>query len=182
MRPFYGILKKNTSPIKADLDTPLWSKAYLKSLTLWSSHPACHLLPDPCGFSSLCPSSLAKSLLWLTMLYITNAFLANFSPVMNRRAFLVAQMVESACNVWDPGSIPGLGSSPGEGNGNPLQHSYLKNPTDGGAWRAIQSMGVTKSWTWLEWLTYNEQSSYFSSWIQSPKVPKTGQVLIRSFS
>ena len=39
----------------------------------------------------------------------------------------------SACNVGDPGSIPGLGSSPGEGNGNPLQHSCLKNPMDGGA-------------------------------------------------
>ena len=34
---------------------------------------------------------------------------------------------ESACNVGDPGSIPGLGSSPGEGNGNPLQYSCLEN-------------------------------------------------------
>ena len=32
---------------------------------------------------------------------------------------------ESACNAGDPGSIPGLGRSPGEGNGNPLQYSYL---------------------------------------------------------
>ena len=35
---------------------------------------------------------------------------------------------ESACNVGDLGSTPGLGRSPGEGNGNPLQYSYLKNP------------------------------------------------------
>ena len=35
---------------------------------------------------------------------------------------------ESACNVGDPGSIPGLGRSPGEGHGNPLQHSCLENP------------------------------------------------------
>ena len=42
----------------------------------------------------------------------------------------------SACNVGDPGSIPGLGRSPGEGNGNPLQYSCLENPTDGGAWWA----------------------------------------------
>ena len=35
---------------------------------------------------------------------------------------------ESACNVGDPGSIPGLGGSPGEGNGNLLQYSCLKNP------------------------------------------------------
>ena len=34
---------------------------------------------------------------------------------------------ESACNAGDPGSIPGLGRSPGEGNGNPLQYSGLKN-------------------------------------------------------
>ena len=39
----------------------------------------------------------------------------------------------SACNVEDLGSIPGLERSPGEGNGNPLQHSCLENPMDGGA-------------------------------------------------
>ena len=37
-------------------------------------------------------------------------------------------------NVGDLGSIPGSGRSPGEGNGNPLQYSCLKNPMDGGAW------------------------------------------------
>ena len=42
---------------------------------------------------------------------------------------------ESACNAGDPGSIPGLGRSPGEGNGNPLQYSCLENPMDRGAWR-----------------------------------------------
>ena len=40
----------------------------------------------------------------------------------------------SACNAGDPGSIPGLGRSPGEGNGTPLQYSCLENPMDGGAW------------------------------------------------
>ena len=39
----------------------------------------------------------------------------------------------SACNSGDLGSIPGLGRSPGEGNGNPLQYSCLENPKDGGA-------------------------------------------------
>ena len=42
----------------------------------------------------------------------------------------------SACNAGDLGSIPGLGKSLGEGNGNPLQYSCLENPTDGGAWWA----------------------------------------------
>ena len=43
---------------------------------------------------------------------------------------------ESACTLGDPGSIPGLGRSPGEGNGNPLQHSCLENPMDIEAWQA----------------------------------------------
>ena len=37
-------------------------------------------------------------------------------------------------NAGDQGLIPGSGSSPGEGNGNPLQYSYLQNPMEGGAW------------------------------------------------
>ena len=41
---------------------------------------------------------------------------------------------KSACNAGDLGSIPGLGRSPGEGNGNPLQYSSLENPMDRGAW------------------------------------------------
>ena len=43
---------------------------------------------------------------------------------------------ESACNAGDLGSIPGLGRSPGEGNGNPLQYSCLENPMGRGAWWA----------------------------------------------
>ena len=39
----------------------------------------------------------------------------------------------SASNARDPGSIPGSGRSPGEGNGNPLQYSCLENPMDGEA-------------------------------------------------
>ena len=46
----------------------------------------------------------------------------------------------SAGVARDTGSIPGLGRSPGVGNGNPLQYSCLKNPTDRGAW-GLQSMG-----------------------------------------
>ena len=40
----------------------------------------------------------------------------------------------SVYSAGDWGSIPGLGRSPGEGNGNPLQHYWLENPMDGGAW------------------------------------------------
>ena len=55
---------------------------------------------------------------------------------------------ESACNVGDPGSIPGLGRLPGEGNSNPLQDSCLKNPMSRGAWQATVHR-VTQSWTRL---------------------------------
>ena len=44
---------------------------------------------------------------------------------------------ESACNARDLDLIPGLGRSPGEGNGNPLQYSCLENPMDRRAWEAI---------------------------------------------
>ena len=50
---------------------------------------------------------------------------------------------ESACNAGDVGSIPGLGRSPGEGNGYPLQYSGLENPME------YIVHGVAKSWTWL---------------------------------
>ena len=43
---------------------------------------------------------------------------------------------ESTCNAGEMSSIPELGRSPGERNGNPLQHSCLGNPMDRGAWQA----------------------------------------------
>ena len=53
---------------------------------------------------------------------------------------------ESACSAQDPSSIPGLGRSPGEGNGYPLQYSCLDNSMDRGAWWATVC-GAAKSWT-----------------------------------
>ena len=53
---------------------------------------------------------------------------------------------EAAYNAGDPRSILGLGRSPGEGNGNPLQYSCLENPMDRGAWWATVHR-VAKSWT-----------------------------------
>ena len=50
---------------------------------------------------------------------------------------------ESACNAGDLCLIPGLGRSPGEGNGNPLQYSWLENPMDRGAWQ-VTVHGVTR--------------------------------------
>ena len=56
---------------------------------------------------------------------------------------------ESAFDAEDLGLIPGLGRSPGEGNGTPLQYSCLENPMDGGAWQATVH-GVAKSQTQLK--------------------------------
>ena len=58
---------------------------------------------------------------------------------------------EAACcagDTEDTGSIPGLGRSPGGGNGNPLQYSRLKSLMDRGAWWATDHR-VAKNWTWL---------------------------------
>ena len=64
-----------------------------------------------------------------------------------------SQVKASACNAGDLGSIPGSGSSPGEGNGNPLQYSCLENPMGGGAWWATIHR-VTKSRTRLSDFTF----------------------------
>ena len=60
----------------------------------------------------------------------------------------------SACNAGDPGLIPGMGRSPGEGNGNPLQYSCLENPMDRGAWWAtVHGVAIAKSRTRLSGFT-----------------------------
>ena len=59
---------------------------------------------------------------------------------------------ESACNVGEPGSTPGSGRSPGEGNGNPLQYSCLDNSIDRGAWGCNSPWGCKEPDT-AEWLT-----------------------------
>ena len=59
---------------------------------------------------------------------------------------VVKNLPANAGDLRDVGSISGLGRSPGEGNGNPLQYSCQVNPMDGGAWRAAVH-GFTKSRT-----------------------------------
>ena len=67
---------------------------------------------------------------------------------------------ESACDARDAGSIPGSGGSPGEGNGNPLQHSCLGNPMDRGTWRATVN-GETKESDTTECLENNSSCVWF---------------------
>ena len=72
---------------------------------------------------------VAKSQIWLGNW--TNYSLWDFPGRSNGK--------ESACNVRGQGSNPGLGRSSWEGDGYPLQHSYLENPKDRGAWRATDN-------------------------------------------
>jgi len=61
-------------------------------------------------------------------------------------ALVVKKLPAKAGDIRDPGSIPGLGRSPGEGHGNPCQYFCLENPMDRGAWRAMVHR-VTQSQT-----------------------------------
>ena len=63
----------------------------------------------------------------MTKIYLLNIYIPQCFPGGSA-------VKASAWNVGDPGSIPGSGRCPGEGNGNPLQYSCLKNPMEGGAW------------------------------------------------
>ena len=86
----------------------------------------------------------------------------------------------SACNAGDLGSIPEWGKSPGEGNGNPLQHSCLENPMDSGAWWAAVH-GVVKSRTRLSDFPFTfhfdalEKEMVTHSSVLAWRIPGTGE-------
>ena len=67
-------------------------------------------------------------------------------------ALVVKNPPAKAGDIRDVSSVPGLERSPGGQHGNPLQYSYLKNPTDRGAWQATVR-GVAKSQTQLKQLS-----------------------------
>ena len=67
-------------------------------------------------------------------------------PVPKSKQGFPGSSKNSPANARDTGLTPGLGRSPEEGNGNPLQYSSLGNPRDRGAWWATVHW-VTKSWT-----------------------------------
>ena len=70
------------------------------------------------------------------------------SPISNNLSFPDDSVVKNPpANAGDAGLIPVLGRSPGGGHGNPLQYSYLGNPTDRGAWTLVH--GVSEEWTRL---------------------------------
>ena len=86
---------------------------------------------------------------------------------------LVAQMVKNLpTKAEDLGSIPGSGTTPGDGHGNPLQHSCLENPMDRGVWQATVHE-VTESWTRLTDQTTSPAWAWIP-WSLRP-TPKTTQ-------
>ena len=124
--------------------------SYLSSRTLTHLSPLKHcssrFLHDSFGLIQVINLPPEKGLPWLNLppiilpAFITQILhqLKDFPGGSDGKA--------SAYNVGLPDSIPGLGRSPGEGNGNPLQYSCLENPMDRGAWWATVH-AVTKSRT-----------------------------------
>ena len=122
----------------------------------------CNSLPLPWDTTLPPEGSVKISLIWQTLgsstllqlLQMTHFY--SFSWLSNIPLYiyifglpLLAQMVKNPpANARDLGLIPGLGKSPGEGQGNPLQYSCLEYPMDRGTWQATVH-GVTKSQTQL---------------------------------
>ena len=78
---------------------------------------------------------------------------------------MVKNLSASAGDARDACSIPGLGWSPGEGNGNPLQYSCLGNSMDRGAWRAIYSRWGCKR-VGCDWATKQQQEVQLLDYIR----------------
>ena len=138
------ILRKNflpTWPVRCyHIAARMWNVSY--------SHPISAAGTGPCGMASwswlgasarpCTPTVSAVSLKKLS--HTCTRDTSPMSPPAchsqkgSDKQSLVAQTVKRLPNAGDPGLIPGLGRSPGEGNGNPLQYSCLENLMDGGAW------------------------------------------------
>ena len=67
----------------------------------------------------------------------TGDFNTPFSEIAFQVVLRAQNLLDNVEDTRDMGLIPGLGGSPGEGNGNPFQYSCLENPMDRGAWQAI---------------------------------------------
>ena len=100
------------------------------------------------GTHSCCVAHLALQLRRLKVMFLNaNHILSWVSQVM----LVVKNLPANAGDIRDPGSIPGLGRSPGGGNGSPFQYSCLENPTHrGDCWATVHR--VAKSQTWLKQL------------------------------
>ena len=85
------------------------------------------------------------------------------TPRVSQVALVVKNLPANAGDIRDSDSIPGSGRFPGGEHGNVLQYSCLENPMDRGAWWAILHR-VTKSWTWLKWLSMHTNTQQIFQW------------------
>ena len=134
-----------------------------------SRHQPLQLSPHSCRVAARAPASA-----WVALILFhserssTKPRRRDFpgGPVVKNPPSNGSDSKESACNAGDPGSLPRLKRSPGEGNDNLLQYSCLENPMDRGA-RQVTVHGVAKSWTRLSDCYY-----YFQrSGCQGTKIP-----------
>ena len=147
----------------------------VSSIRIFSSELAVHIrCPKYCSFSfSISPSNEYSEFSQGTTQWWEYALVVTKMGRKSKKAYIYMYICSfpggsedkaSACNAGDPGSIPGLGRSPGEGNGNPLQYSCLENPMDRGAWRATVH-GVAKNRTRLSDFTHTHVYMYVCMYI-----------------
>jgi len=107
-----------------------------------------------------CASSISCIGRWILYYCATGKWQKSQSP--NENMLVVKNPPVSAGDIKDMGLIPGSAGSPGEEHGNPFQYYCLENPIDGGVWWATVHR-VTKSWTWLRWLSMQPFSAFPSA-------------------
>ena len=183
------------------------SKVPRGSLWLWGGD--CHLLREGCAIHCVCQqqvmgvtrskwnfvlkrSSFSSIYVFLllaaayTFIGVHISATQRFFQRASQVVLVVKNLPANAGDRKNVGSIPGLGRSPGGGNGNPLQYSCLENPMDGGAWRATVHGSQTVGDDWSNLACEDSASpslwffvQFFLSWSKtvslpiSPKVPWT---------
>ena len=148
----------------------MWENSHLNPRELTSFFGLCMRWPKYWSVSfNISPSNEYSGLIsfrmdWLDLLAVQGTLTSLLQHYSSKASILWcsalcgfpggSEVKTSACNAGDLGSIPGSRRSPGEGNGNPLQYSCLKNPMYRGAfWATVH--GVTKSRTRLSNFTFN---------------------------
>ena len=135
-------------------------------------------------FLTCCFLSFLLTLSWNSYNFLVNLSIWLYSKFLSNKMFEQDHLIkgfprssvskESACNAGDPSSISGLGRSPGEGNGNPLQYSCIGNPMLREAWQAtvheVARVGHDLATTWPPFdkklslcITHFHKGFYFSS-------------------
>ena len=130
---------------------PIYLKKQFLKMMIWMTIVCSSLVTSPNEFISLRIHISIRG--WTLIDFPLFEWLSHIMITVTRKMDFPNSSAgkESACNAGDTGdagSLPGLGRSPGGGNGNPLQYSCLKNPKDRRAWW-VPVQRLAKSQTWL---------------------------------